>query len=97
MQYLEQSAAMATIKLNIIPDEMAQPIQVAGLNPQGTARNAIQALVHVLQFLANAAIVIILLVIPVLIAISIPIAGLIFVVRSFVRWRRARKMRQAAK
>ena len=97
MQYLEQSAAMATINLDIIPDAMAQPIQVAGWNPKGTARNAIQALVHVLQFLADATIVIILLVVPVLVAIAIPIAGLVFVVRSFVRWRRARKMRQATK
>ncbi len=95
MQYLEQSAAMATINLDIIPDEMAQPIQVAGWNPKGTARDAIQALVRVLQFLANAVIVIVLLVIPVLISIAIPIAGLFFVVRWIVRWRRARKIRKA--
>jgi hypothetical protein len=91
MQYLEQSAAMATVSLDITPDELAQPIQVGGWHPEGTARDALQSLIHVLQFLVDAAIVIFILVIPTLIVIAIPIVGLFFLIRAIVRRRRARK------
>jgi hypothetical protein len=91
IQYLEQSAAMATVSLEIIPDELAQPIQVGGWHPEGTLRNAFESLVRVLQFLVDAAIVIVVLVIPVLAAIAVPVAGLILLVRAIVRRRRARK------
>ena len=91
IQYLEQSAAMATVSLDIIPDELAQPIQVGGWHPEGTLRQAFESLVRVLQFLVDAAIVIVVLVIPVLAAIALPIAGLFLLVRAIVRRRRARK------
>jgi Flp pilus assembly protein TadB len=91
IQYLEQSAALATVHLDITPDELAQPIQVGGWRPQGTLRNAFQSLIRVLQFLVDALIVIVVLVIPVLVAIALPIAGLFLLVRAIVRRRRARK------
>jgi hypothetical protein len=90
-QYLEQSAALATVSLDIIPDELAQPIEVGGWRPQGTLRNAVQSLVRALQFLVDAGIVIVVLIIPILIAIALPVAGLFFLVRAIVRRRRARK------
>ncbi len=93
IQYLEQSAAMATITLDITPDELAQPIQVGGWHPEGTAREAFQSLIRVLQFLVDAVIVIGILILPVLIAIAIPIVGLFLGVRAVVRWRRARKVK----
>jgi hypothetical protein len=91
MQYLEQSAAMATINLEITPDELAQPIQVGGWHPEGTLRDAFQSLVRVLQFLVDASIVILVLIVPVLAVIAVPIVVLFFVVRAVVRRRRARK------
>jgi len=91
IQYLEQSAAMATIRLEITPDELAQPIQVGGWHPEGTLRNAFEGLIRVLQFLVDALIVIVVLIIPVLIAIAIPVVGLIALVRALLRRRRARK------
>jgi hypothetical protein len=91
IQFLEQSAAMATIRLDITPDELAQPIQVGGWHPEGTLRNAFEGLVRVLQFLVDALIVIVVLIIPVLIAIAIPVVGLITLVRALLRRRRARK------
>lgn len=91
IQYLEQSAAMATIDVDITPDALAQPIQIGGWHPEGTLRNAFQALVRVLQFLVDALIVIVVLVIPVLLVVIAPIAGLFFLVRAIVRRRRARK------
>jgi hypothetical protein len=91
IQYLEQSAAMATVRLDITPDELAQPIQVGGWHPEGTLRNAFESLVRVLQFLVDAAIVILVLVVPVLVAIALPIVGVFLVVRAIVRRRRARR------
>jgi len=95
IQFLEQSAAMATIRLDIVPDELAQPIQVGGWHPEGTLRNAFEGLVRVLQFLVDALIVIVVLIMPVLIAIAIPVVGLIALVRALVRRRRARKANKA--
>jgi hypothetical protein len=91
IQYLEQSAALATVTLDIIPDELAQPIQVGGWHPEGTLRNAFQSLIRVLQFLVDAIIVIVVLVVPVLAVIAVPIAGLVLLVRAIVRRRRRRK------
>jgi TolA-binding protein len=91
MQYLEQSAAMATVNLDITPDELAQPIQIGGWHPEGTLRNAFEALIHVLQFLVDAAIVILVLVIPILVVIAVPLVVLFLIVRTIVRRRRARR------
>jgi hypothetical protein len=91
IQYLEQSAAMATVRLDIIPDELAQPIQVGGWHPEGTLRNAFESLIRVLRFLVDAAIVILVLVVPVLVVIAVPIVGVFLVVRAIVRRRRARR------
>jgi hypothetical protein len=93
IQYLEQSAAMATINLDLTPDELAQPIQVGGWHPEGTLRNAFQSLIRVLQFLADAAIVIVVLILPTLILLAIPFAGVFFLLRAIVRRRRARRPR----
>jgi hypothetical protein len=91
MQYLEESAAMATIVLNITPSELAQPIQVGNWHPRGTLRNAFESLVRVLQFLVDAAIVIVVLVAPILAVIAVPLVGLFFLIRALVRRRRKRK------
>jgi hypothetical protein len=91
IQYLEQSAAMSQVTLTLTPDELAQPIQVGGWHPEGTLRNAFQSLVRVLQFLVDAAIVIVVLVLPVVLVIAAPIVGLFFLIRVLVRRRRARK------
>jgi hypothetical protein len=91
IQYLEQSTALATVSLDIIPDELAQPIQVGGWHPEGTLRNAFQSLIRVLQFLVDATIVIVVLVVPVLAVIAVPTTGLVLLVRAIVRRRRRRK------
>lgn len=91
IKYLEESAAMSTVNLNITPDELAQPIQVGGWHPEGTLRDAFQSLIRVLQFLVDAAIVIIVLIVPTLAVIAAPLVGLFFIIRALVRRRRARK------
>jgi hypothetical protein len=88
MQYLEKMTAMATINVELIPDVLAKPIVVAGWRPTGTAANALRTLVKTLQFIVDAAIWIIIYVLPTLVVIAIPFFILWLVWR---RWRRGRK------
>ncbi len=56
MQYLSQSAAFSTLTVNLIPDEISQPVEIGGWRPEGVAKDAIEALVSALQTLADVAI-----------------------------------------
>ncbi len=49
IQYLERSAAFSSLTIELIPDELSQPIEVAGWRPEGVAKDAIEALVGALQ------------------------------------------------
>jgi hypothetical protein len=90
MQYLEKMTAMATINIELIPDALARPIVVAGWRPSGTAANALRILVKTLQFIVDAAIWLIIYVLPTLVVIAIPFFIL------WLIWRRWRKRRKAA-
>ena len=85
MQYLEQSAAYSSIAVNVTPDELAQPIEVAGWQPGGVARQAIEALINALQVVVNAAIWFILFALPILLVIAIPFVLLIWLIRRLRR------------
>jgi hypothetical protein len=87
MQYLSQSAAFSTITISLTPDIANQPVQVAGWQPQGVAKDAIEALVNTLQGLANIIIWLVIFFLPILLLIGIP---LWLIIRFFVRRRRAR-------
>ncbi len=88
MKYLSQSAAFSSITVNITPDELAQPIKVAGWQPQGVAKQAVEALVNALQSLANLVIWLAIFVLPIVLVIAIPLLILVWLVRR-VRRRRA--------
>ncbi len=85
MQYLEQSSAFSSITVNVTPDELAQPIQVGGWEPTGVAKQAVEALVNMLQLLANAVIWFIIFALPILLVIAIPFALLIWVIKRLRR------------
>lgn len=86
MQYLSQSAAFSTISIYLTPDIATQPLQVAGWQPQGVAKEALAALVNTLQALANVVIWLAVYVLPVVLLIGIPV----WLVARFI-WRRWRK------
>ena len=88
MQYLEKMTAMATINVELIPDELAKPIVIAGWRPTGTAANALRTLVRTLQRIVDAAIWLIIAVLPTLVVIAIPFVILWAIWR---RWRRRKK------
>ena len=96
MQYLERRSAMATITVFLTPDELSQPIEIVGWRPQGTVKRAIEALVETLQFLVEALIWIVLLVVPVLAFVAFVIFVLIRILRAIFGRGRRRSKKQAA-
>jgi hypothetical protein len=88
MNYLSNLSAMATIHVNLTPDALARPITVGKWQPQGTAKDAIQALIEAVKFLVDALIWILLFIAPVLIILLLP---LFLILRALWRWRRKRR------
>lgn len=93
IQYFEQSARLSAVSVDLLPDVVSQPLKIGRWQPQGTAKAALEALINVLRFLADAAIVIVILVAPVLVLLAIPI----WLVRRFIMRRRARRASSAPK
>lgn len=90
MQYYEQSAAKSAITVQIVAKESIAPITIAGWQPAGVARDAVQALINFGKGLVNFLIWLGILVIPVILVIGLPIFLL-------VRWLVRRNRREQAK
>ncbi|MFU8771221.1 MAG: DUF4349 domain-containing protein [Anaerolineales bacterium] len=88
IQYYDQSSQLSSITVDILPKEAILPITIAGWEPVGVARDALQALVNVLQFLVDALIWIGIVILPVTVVVMLPIYLL---VRLFLRKRPQRK------
>ena len=93
IKYYDESAALSSISIELIADEAVQPIEIGGWQPQGVLKNAVEALIRSLQFLANAIIWIVIYVLPVL-----AILFVIFVLPPLLLiryWRRRKKQKTA--
>ena len=88
INYYEESARFSSISVNITSRAAIKPLTIGGWEPVGVARDALQALINGLQFLANALIWILLFVAPIFLLITLPI---FFIVRAFLRRRKRRK------
>jgi hypothetical protein len=86
MQYLAESAAMAKVTISVIPDALAQPVQIARWQPGGTARDAFEVLVSSGQFLVDMLIWGAILVLP----LALLVGGTIFGIGRLLRRRRRR-------
>jgi len=82
MQYYEQSAAMSMVTVRLIAEETIQPIEIAGWEPQGEARDALQALIDFFQNFVDFLIWLVIFFIPVALVILL----LIFLIWRLVRW-----------
>ena len=89
IQFLQQSSAFSSITVNVTPDALAQPIRVGGWQPSGVAKEAIEALISMLQILANAAIWFVIFALPILLVIAIPFVLLIWLIKRLRRRERA--------
>jgi hypothetical protein len=93
INYLEGSARMSEISLDLIPDIAAEPVQVGPWSPLATAKSAVRALIQGLQWLADVAIWGAICVLPIAIVIGIP--GFV-IIRRWVRNRREGKQASPA-
>lgn len=93
MRYLERQSSMSTITVELTPDELSQPVEIAGWRPQGTAKRALEALIETFQFLVDALIWIVIAVLPVLIFIGLVIYGIIKVLSLIFGWGKRKKRR----
>ncbi len=97
LQYLARRSAMATITVSLTPDEVSRPIEVAGWRPQGTIRRAIETLIEIFQFLIDALIWIVLVVLPVLLFFGLLIYAAVRLLGLIFGWgRKKRRKEQAA-
>jgi hypothetical protein len=94
IKYYEQSAALSSISVELIADEAVQPLEIGGWRPDGVAKDALQALINTLKFLANALIWIIIYILPVLLVLYV----IVFLPLSLVwrAWKRRRAARKQA-
>ena len=88
INYYEESARLSSISVNIVSKASVKPLSIGGWEPVGVARDALQALINGLKFLANALIWILLFVAPILLLITLPI---FFIARVFIRSKNQRK------
>ena len=93
MQYFENSAKLSAISVELIPNEIIQPISIGGWEPVGVIKDAIQSLIIALQGLVNISIWLALFILPIVLIIGLP---LFFIIRG-VRNRRRRKKDEDAK
>ena len=91
MQYLERTSSMSSVSFDLIPDVLAQPIASSGWRPREAVSSALRALLRTLRFVVEAAIWIILYVLPAAAVVLLPVAGL------WMLWRRIRKAKPEAK
>ncbi len=94
MKYYEQSAALSSVSIQLIANAAVQPIIIAGWQPSGVAKEALQSLIHTLQSLASFGIRVVLLYLPTLLVIFVPIGLVVWGLVALVR--RARKPKVSA-
>jgi len=92
MRYLEESAALSALSLEIIAKRSLQPIEIVGWQPQGTAKNAIEALIDAAQFLVDAVIWFGIFCLPFL----IPLGVVVYFLVGYFRKRKAQKKAEKA-
>ncbi len=93
IQYYEESAAMSAISVTIQATASIAPVTIAGWEPKGVARDALQTLVKAYQVLANVLIWSVIFCLPILIPIGLV---LFFLIKGIQRYRRNRKVKAAA-
>lgn len=89
MKYYEQSAAMSAINVRLVAKETILPVTIAGWEPKGVARDAVQSLIDFGKGLVEFLIWLVILILPILLIIGAPIYF-------FVRWLIKRNKRKEA-
>ncbi len=93
IQYYEQSAALSAISVELLTNEAVQPLTIGGWQPAGVVKDALQALINTLKFIATSLIWVVLYGLPVGVICLGPPAVVVWLV---LRWRARRKARPVA-
>jgi hypothetical protein len=93
IKYFDESARLSAISVELIPNEVIQPITIGGWQPVGVIKDAIRLLIRALQGLVIVLIYLALFILPILLVIVLP---LYLIVRGFRKWRRRRKSKPLA-
>jgi uncharacterized iron-regulated membrane protein len=91
MRYLANQAALSTITIDLTPDALYQPVTIGGWQPQGVAKEALQALITTLQGLINVVIWLLIFALPLLIIFILPLVLLVMLIRWWWKRREAKK------
>ncbi len=92
IKYYEQSAALSSVSIDLIADEAIQPLTIGRWQPQGVAKDAVQALINGFKFIVNALIWVVIFVLPMaLVVYGVFIWPLSLLWRT---WRRRRAQRK---
>ena len=95
MKYYEQSAALSSISIQLIANAAVQPITIAGWQPKGVAREALQSLVHTMQSLASFGIRLVILYLPTILMIFVPLGLIVWGIVALIRKLRRPKVTPA--
>ncbi len=85
MQYLSNLTSLATIQIELIPDELGAPVIEEGWQPLVALRQASARLIKTLQGLVDAAIWLVIFIVPVLLVMALPFVLLALVIRALRR------------
>ncbi|MCJ7659323.1 MAG: DUF4349 domain-containing protein [Anaerolineales bacterium] len=94
IKYFEEASSLSAISVELIPEASVDPLTVAGWQPMGIARDAVQALINTMQVLVKVLIWLVLFVLPVLLVIAIPILIIVYIL---LRWSKSRKQKREMK
>lgn len=86
IKYYEESAALSAISVEILAEEAVAPLTIGTWKPEGVARDAVQALINTLKFIANLLIWLAIYALPVALIVGLPV---FFIVRAARRRRKA--------
>jgi hypothetical protein len=92
IRYFDESAKLSAISVELIANAAVQPITTGGWEPVGVVKEAVEALIRAFQTLAEAAIWLVIVVLPVLLVALIPLALIVIVVRRARARRRNRSL-----
>lgn len=87
MKYLGQSAAFSLLVIHLSPNELSQPIELGGWQPEGIARDAFETLLSALEGMGSVVIWASVFCVPLLLIFGIPL----FIIGFYIYRRRNRK------
>ncbi len=85
IKFYDESSSLSALNVRLRSQESVAPLTIGGWKPEGTARDAAQALINMLKFIGNGAIWLVIFCLPIGLLLGLP--GY-FIIRGYLRWRK---------